>query len=225
MDGKIVLAVDTTAALASYAVARNRTLIAALCNESQAPHSQSFFGNLQTLLTKAGLSLTQIDLFAGVTGPGSFTGLRVGLSALKGLAQAAQCRILGVNTIDLTALSVGVPGEFIVVLEAGRNEVIVAKRSVSHRMPIQTIAPDVVVPITELSELLSAETSGASIIGPESLRSTLNYLQRCEWPESSLAVTLALYADDFLENDPNPELHAYYLRPSDAEIKYAKKSI
>ncbi len=221
MRAKIILAVDTSTAAASFAIAQNRRLLASLISHHPAPHSQTFFGNLQTLLTQAGLSLAQIDLFAGVTGPGSFTGLRVGLSALKGLAQAAARPVLGINALDLTALSAGFTGEFIVLLEAGRHEVFAGKRLVNHAGAVLQTRPDWVGPLAALAERFQSDTA-AAIIGSGTVRYLANtdLAKRIVPLASPLVHTLALHAEVLLANGAPLELHPYYLRPSDAEIKF-----
>ncbi len=224
MRAKIILAVDTSTAAASFAIAQNRRLLASLVSHDPAPHSQTIFDNLQSLLAQAGLRLPQIDLFAGVTGPGSFTGLRVGLSALKGLAQAAVRPVLGVNALDLTALSAGTTGEFIVLLEAGRHEVFAGKRQVNHAGQVLRTMLDWVGPPAALAERFQSETA-AAFIGSGAVKYLANtdLAKRVVALANPLAQTLALHAEDLLASGVPLELHPYYLRPSDAEIKFANK--
>ncbi len=222
MSAKIILAADTSTAVASFAIAQNKRLLAVLVSYDPAPHSQTFFGNLQTLLAQTGLSLAQIDLFTGVIGPGSFTGLRVGLSALKGLAQAAARPVLGVNAIDLTTLSTETTGEFIVLLEAGRNEVFAGKRLVNHMGALVQTMPDWVGSPAVLPERFLSDTTTAFIgSGAVKYLAATDLAGRIVLLATPLARTLALHAADLLANGTPLELHPYYLRPSDAEIKFA----
>lgn len=222
MHDNIVLAVDTSTALASYAIAKDRQLIATVLSQSPEPHSQTFFGSLQQLLARAQLSLAQIDLFAAVTGPGSFTGLRVGLSAIKGVAQSVGRPVFGVNAIDLTALSAGSPGKFIVVLEAGRNEVFVGKRVVSASLQVEQIETDWVGLVESLPTRFQPELPETVLIGSGVSRLKIGLEKQLAREEYSLAVTLAIHAEALLGYGHSPELRAYYLRPSDAEVKFAK---
>src|SRR5690349_3161414 len=82
----LILAVDTSSARASLAIARGAEIIASSQSDAFIPHSNIFFDLLSNLLHSAALSITEINLFAAAVGPGSFTGLRVGLSAIKGLS-------------------------------------------------------------------------------------------------------------------------------------------
>lgn len=221
-SGKIVLALDTSTAVASFAIAQNGQLLAALVGENPAPHSQTIFANLHTLLAQAGLGLTQIDLFAVVTGPGSFTGLRVGLSALKGVAQTVVRPILGVNAFDLVALSAGSAGEFLVVLEAGRNEVFVGKRLVDSAARLQQLTADWVGPVEMYAVHFQADMRGAVLLGSGLSRLPQDLVQQATPMQVPFAITLALHAEVLFESGRAPEPHAYYVRPSDAEVKFAK---
>ena len=80
----MILAVDTSHARASFAISHGAKIVAAHQSDASIPHSKIFFDLLSLLLQDAGLSLAEIDVFAAAVGPGSFTGLRVGLSAIKG---------------------------------------------------------------------------------------------------------------------------------------------
>ena len=79
-----ILALDTSSPNVSLALCRGRETVALIGVTGIAPHSRTLFRHLNYLLESAETSLEQIDLFAVVTGPGSFTGLRVGISAVKG---------------------------------------------------------------------------------------------------------------------------------------------
>ena len=81
----IVLALDTTSPRSSFALAQDGVVLATVEGDEQLPHSQTLFASLTEVLSSAGISLAQIDLLAGNTGPGSFTGLRVGVSVANAL--------------------------------------------------------------------------------------------------------------------------------------------
>lgn len=225
MHDQIVLAIDTSSTPATFAIANHHQLLASVSSETAAQHSQTFFGYLQDLLVQAQLTLEQIDVFAAVSGPGSFTGLRVGLSAIKGLAQVYGRPILGVNAFDLIAISIGKSGEFLIVLEAGRNEVFVGKRFVYADAQIQQFASDWVGAPVSLPEGFQREAEEAVILGSGAYRINSGLVRAIACPDSSLAVTLALHAKPLLACGRLSDLHPYYLRPSDAEVKLALLSL
>jgi tRNA threonylcarbamoyladenosine biosynthesis protein TsaB len=74
------------------------------------------------LLEKHGLSKTQIDAFIVVSGPGSFTGLRVGLAAIKALAEILQKPIVPVSFLEVVARAAGINGRVVALLDAGRGQ-------------------------------------------------------------------------------------------------------
>ncbi len=82
----LTLAVDTTAEFGSIALADHNAVREELLLHAPAGFSNVLFGAIEALLARQRVSLSEIDLFAGASGPGSFTGVRIGLSAIKGLA-------------------------------------------------------------------------------------------------------------------------------------------
>jgi tRNA threonylcarbamoyladenosine biosynthesis protein TsaB len=77
---------------------------------------------IAALLEKHGLSKTQIDAFIVVSGPGSFTGLRVGLAAIKALAEILQKPIVPVSFLEVVARAAGINGRVVALLDAGRGQ-------------------------------------------------------------------------------------------------------
>jgi tRNA threonylcarbamoyladenosine biosynthesis protein TsaB len=77
---------------------------------------------IAALLQKHGLSKSQIDAFIVVSGPGSFTGLRVGLAAIKALAEILQKPIVPVSLLEVVARAAGVEGRVVALLDAGRGQ-------------------------------------------------------------------------------------------------------
>jgi tRNA threonylcarbamoyladenosine biosynthesis protein TsaB len=78
-------------------------------------------------LLKAGVKLEKIDIFAAALGPGSFTGIRVGMAVMKAFSHGLNRQFAGFSTLDIMAHSTGRKGRIWAVLEAGRNEVYAAK--------------------------------------------------------------------------------------------------
>jgi tRNA threonylcarbamoyladenosine biosynthesis protein TsaB len=120
----LILAADTSSPSGSLAVLRDEELIAERSETSAEAYSSRMFRHLETLLRETSLTLDQFDLFAVVTGPGSFTGLRVGLSAAKAWAEVYKKPIAAISGLEAvaaqgrSAASVVVP-----VLDARRAQV------------------------------------------------------------------------------------------------------
>ena len=118
-----LLAVDTAGKTSAVAVmAQDRLLYEAQLNNGLT-HSETLLPMIDTALRCAGLDMDRLDLLAVTNGPGSFTGLRIGLSVVKGLAQPRQLPCVGVST--LAALAYGCTGEGTVIgaLDARRGQV------------------------------------------------------------------------------------------------------
>src|SRR5262245_50055788 len=126
----IILAIDTSSSEARMAVSVSESVIVALTIRNNLPHSQTLFSQISTLLQLASIKIEEISAFAAGAGPGSFTGLRVGLAAVKGLADSLNRPCLGVDSIDLHALASGIDGAHLVMLSAGRGEVYCGFREV-----------------------------------------------------------------------------------------------
>jgi tRNA threonylcarbamoyladenosine biosynthesis protein TsaB len=99
----LVLALDTTTPFGSCALARDGAVIREDAGDSQRPPASRLPGDLMTLLNAAGVSLAEVDVYAVATGPGSFTGLRVGIATMQGLAFAAGKPLIGISALDALA--------------------------------------------------------------------------------------------------------------------------
>ena len=93
------LSLETSAKSVSVAVTENGKVLASSYQNIGLTHSVTLMPLLDGMLQNAGLSLPDIDLLAVAAGPGSFTGLRIGVSALKGLAWAKEKPCCGVSTL------------------------------------------------------------------------------------------------------------------------------
>jgi tRNA threonylcarbamoyladenosine biosynthesis protein TsaB len=238
----IILAVDTSAPKASYAITQGNRVLATLTTDAFIPHSKTFFSNVSILLKLSNLEIKQIDLFAAVTGPGSFTGLRVGISAIKGLAHSLGKPAFGVNSIDLNALAPGIAGSFLVLIDAGREEVYCGLRRVGDDGTIESIGLDQVGGVPTVIENQTSVPESVFIVGSgadkfkEELElfaeqrgialKTTRYVslfargwQLTGQTDFSIAVVLARRAAVLRASGMASEIHAYYVRPSDAEIK------
>jgi tRNA threonylcarbamoyladenosine biosynthesis protein TsaB len=131
-QGMLVAALDTTTRLGSLAIVRDGHLLAARAGDGTRPHAARLPGDLLGLLAEQGLVLADVDVFAAAAGPGSFTGLRIGLAAAQGLAFASGKPVLGVSTFEALAAAVGADGAepadapLAIWLDAQRHEVFAA---------------------------------------------------------------------------------------------------
>jgi tRNA threonylcarbamoyladenosine biosynthesis protein TsaB len=99
----LVLALDTTTRAGSAAVVRDGAVVLEEAGDPALTHGQRLPRDLMRLLDRAGVQLDDVDLFAVAAGPGSFTGLRVGIATVQGLAMAGARRVVPVSTLEALA--------------------------------------------------------------------------------------------------------------------------
>lgn len=142
-----ILAIDTAGKTAAVAVMRDDTLLYEMASNTGLTHSETLLPMVDTALKACGLTPAQLDLYAVTNGPGSFTGLRIGLAAVKGLAFAANTPCAGVST--MAALAYGVCGEGTVIgaQDARRGQVYWAGFDLATHA---RLTPDAAEPVTAL---------------------------------------------------------------------------
>lgn len=121
----LILALDTTTPPGSCAVVRDDVVIAEVGGDDGRSHAERLPGELMQLLEVQGLTLAEVDAFAVATGPGSFTGLRVGIATMQGLAFARDRPLFGVSALDALAAHGG-EGVVATWIDAWRGEVYAA---------------------------------------------------------------------------------------------------
>ncbi len=99
----LILALDTSGSVASCALLRDGELLEQAVQESRMDHSRLLLPLCQELLARHGLKPAQVDAFAAVIGPGSFTGIRIGTAAVKGFAWALDRPCAGVSSLEAMA--------------------------------------------------------------------------------------------------------------------------
>ena len=96
----LVLALDTTTRQGSAALTRDGVLLGTFSGDAMMTHGERLPGDLIRLLGAHGSQIADVDLFAVAAGPGSFTGLRIGIATLQGLALANKRPLVGVSGLD-----------------------------------------------------------------------------------------------------------------------------
>ena len=120
----LVLALDTTTRAGSCAVARDGVVLRERDGDPDRPHDTRMPGDLMTLLEEERLTLPDVDVFAVATGPGSFTGLRVGIATMQGLAYAEGQPLIGVSAFDALVRIAMAPGPLRPSTGSGRPELV-----------------------------------------------------------------------------------------------------
>ncbi len=154
-----VLAVDTTTARGSLAVLGEDGVLAEVRVATASGHSRWLLAAVEAVLGGLGLQAADLDVFAVTTGPGSFTGLRVGLSSVQGLAIASGGRCVGVSALDVLAAAAAGRGEAIIpLMDAFRDEVYWGVHGADGE---RRAGPSV----GRLEDVLAAAPQGAAFVG------------------------------------------------------------
>jgi len=221
----LVLALDTTTRAGSCAVARDGVVLRERGGDPDRPHDTRMPGDLMTLLEEERLTLPAIDVFAVATGPGSFTGLRVGIATMQGLAFAEGKPLIGVSAFDALARLAVAPGPGAQVatwVDAWRGEVYAALYEDGREIEPATVEhPD------QLLERYSARTGivfigGAAQTHRNKILAALGDSARIAEPVAPLlAGTIALMAGEAAGAGSHPPPHAIrplYVRRPDTEL-------
>ena len=120
----LLLAFETSAKAASVALFDGNTLLGEQYQNTGLTHSQTLMVMAENLLSQCGKTASQVEAVAVAEGPGSFTGVRIGMAAAKGFAWAAEIPIYGVSTLEAMALGLGAwDGVICPVMDARRSQV------------------------------------------------------------------------------------------------------
>jgi tRNA threonylcarbamoyladenosine biosynthesis protein TsaB len=123
----ITLAIDTATKTAGVALLRDETILVEYFFNLPVNHSETVLPAVHQGLSVAGIGIDDVDLFALTVGPGSFTGLRIGSSTVKGLALATGKPVVGVSTLEALAYNViEYPGLICPMLDARKGEIYAA---------------------------------------------------------------------------------------------------
>jgi tRNA threonylcarbamoyladenosine biosynthesis protein TsaB len=222
----LLLAVDTSGENGSLALARvasgqREVDIVEVLPLAGGTFSAQLIPQLSALLAKYGYSRSDIVAFAAVSGPGSFTGLRVGLAAIKGLAEVLQKPIASVSLLEVIACSSHTDGRVLAALDAGRGEIYAGDYEISHD---QTGARGHMHSERLVSrEEFFAEAQGKVVVTPDDILAKALHAAgiRSERIDSPTAPVIACLGWQRIQRGQtiSPErLEANYIRRSDAEI-------
>jgi tRNA threonylcarbamoyladenosine biosynthesis protein TsaB len=125
LRGPVILAMETATMCGSIGLVADKRCLAEFSLQTGETHSRRLLAGVDWLLQETGLDWPAIDAVAVSLGPGSFTGLRIGLATAKGLAMAANAKLIGVGTLDGLAAQLFAAGKFLIcpVLDARKKEV------------------------------------------------------------------------------------------------------
>ena len=135
-----VLAIDTSGPVAGCAVLKGGRIVHQIAMNHGLTHSETIMPAVDAALEAAGLSCGDVDVFAAVAGPGSFTGVRIGVCAAKGLAHAVGKPCCAVHALEALAMNfVGFDGLCCPILDARRGQVYCAAFDTASGLPARAL--------------------------------------------------------------------------------------
>ena len=159
----MILAIDTATRWLGLALHDGKTIITEEGWRSVNTQTIDLAPAVATILACSGITAANLKAIAIAIGPGSYTGLRVGLGLAKGMALAYQTPLIGIPTLDIVAASFcELPGDLIVTAEAGRTRILVGRFQWTKRYGWQT---DERPELTTWAALLDAQQSEATFAG------------------------------------------------------------
>lgn len=161
----LVLALESSAKAASVAIMQDDTLICQYSQCSGLTHSRTLLPMVEDMLKNTDTLLADVDLIAVAHGPGSFTGIRIGVSTVKGLAWASDKKCVGVSTLAAMAWhGVSAGGLICPVMDARRSQVYNALFKIKDGCP-ERLCADRAIALSELAAELKAMNREVFLVG------------------------------------------------------------
>lgn len=160
-----ILGIDTSAKVTSVAIIDNERILSEFNIDTKLTHSQSLMPMVDSALSLAALSVNDIDGFAVSVGPGSFTGLRIGIGAVKGLSYTLERPCAAVSAITALAHNLkGVNGIICPVMDARCNQVYTAIFE-ADGVNVTRLTDDMAISIDDLSNILKEYEKNIFLVG------------------------------------------------------------
>lgn len=222
-----LLALESSAKAASCAVFADGELLASAWQAAGLTHSRTLLPMVEDMLRNCGLAAADMDAFAVAAGPGSFTGLRIGVSAVKGLAWGLEKPCIPVSTLEAMAWPLAhLEGNIVCAMDARRQQVYNALFE-ARNGTLTRLTEDRAITLSDLAEELRGDPRPKTVLG-DGGRMTYDFLTAagvpCRLAPAHLvkenAVSVALEAEDIAragELVTAQELAPVYLRPPQAE--------
>lgn len=228
------LTIDTTTKVTALALAEDEKLVAEGFLHTTKTHSERLIPMLDQILRASAWKLTDLDFIGVVRGPGSFTGIRIGIATAQGLAQVLQIPMIGVLSLDTLAWAgYGRSEEIVPILDARKNEWYTAQYrwSQNEKAPLTVKEPFAGEPEQWLNELASLEHS-VLFVGDavpryaDILRDRLG--EKAVLLPDYLALPRGAYTvrsvwQEWRRTQQGGLIEPYYIRASEAEVNWAKK--
>ncbi|MEW6408616.1 MAG: tRNA (adenosine(37)-N6)-threonylcarbamoyltransferase complex dimerization subunit type 1 TsaB [Nitrospirota bacterium] len=227
----IILAIETSTMTGSIAIMSETGLIAETTLNVKATHSEGLMIAIEKILNSSKYSLSDVDAFSVSIGPGSFTGLRVGLSTIKGLAYATGKPVVAVPTLDAFASRLSMCSYLVCpMLDARKKEVYTALYRFNDRTMVKIIEDTAISPEALLSHIKEKTVflgDGAIIYRDLIIEKLGDMALFAPLPmQIPSAATVAEMGIKMLKAGEVSEINSLvprYIRKSEAELKWEKR--
>lgn len=230
----LVLAVDTSSVVATCAILEKDRLVAERVLNNKMTHSQTLMPMIEEMMLESQIELNQIDYFAVVTGPGSFTGLRIGVATVKALAHGVQKPVIGVPSMEALAYNLYCAEGIIVPMMDARRDRVFTGIYKWENGELHTIMDQDVLEIDILIEKLK-EYDKIWLCGDGSIKFKDRFVENlngklkfanvaCNMPRASVVGEAAFKRIEENKIQNYLELVPDYLRKSQAEREYDERN-
>ena len=228
-----ILGIDTSTMAANVAVLEDDKLICEYTINTKKTHSQKLMPMIENMLKLSDLDIKEIDAIAICVGPGSFTGLRIGMATAKAMAHVNNIPLIGVNSLEILGANMDLCNRNICsILDAQRNQVYMNKYILNDDK-ITELEEISIKPIDELLEEISSSNEDWVLVGEavykykEKIEEISNITIPSPANNITKASTLCFVArDKMLANDQVYNcynINPMYIRKSQAEEQYEEK--
>ncbi|MBR3641021.1 MAG: tRNA (adenosine(37)-N6)-threonylcarbamoyltransferase complex dimerization subunit type 1 TsaB [Oscillibacter sp.] len=222
-----ILALETSAKAVSAAVSEDGKILCASYQDTPLTHSHTLMPMVEHILKNTELAVSDLDAIAVSVGPGSFTGIRIGVAAAKGLAFAAEKPAIPVSTLSAMARNVSFSDGLIVCTMDARRDQVYEAHFRAENGEIRRLCDDRAIALADLAEELRNEAGPITLVG-DGARLTKDFFDAAALPcrlapphlLMQNAVSVALEAEALAARGglvSAQELAAFYLRPPSAD--------
>ena len=231
----LILGLETATLSGSVSLVQGENLLATRVGNPETSHSNTLLRDIEEVLRDANVPIQDVALFATAVGPGSFTGLRIGLATVKALAATLNKPCVGIPTLHAVASAAGRSYATIALLPAGRGELFAQLLSVSENGEVTELDAPAHLPPEKVIERYASLPE--AIWAGEGVERYKDLIKRSQprfqigdqpqgWTIAALEKNLAQYVAllslkryEAGQVSTPESLEAFYVRPSDAELK------
>ncbi len=213
----ILLGIDTSGKTASASVCTETAVLAQTTVYTKLTHSQVILPICKDVLNSAGLELSDVDVIAAAAGPGSYTGLRIGIAAVKAMCFALDKPCIGISTLESLAYNVSLHRGIICAVMAARLDLVYCAVFRSDGRNVTRLSDDRILPLNELISRLEAMDGDIITVGDAAEKISGERFITAP-PHLKLQLASSLCAAGFAKEPYSPDrLEAAYMEVTKAE--------